>query len=165
MNKVGNKWVINVSGNVVDNNIRPNEDHFESYFENWNAAFLFSQASIQKRFCDNFSLKLTGSINKLKNESDKNADKINYAAADIDVSWYFTHLFIKNPSFFEAYISAGQGLTFISTKGNANTNIGGGFNFWISSRVGINLQTVGKFGLTGSEDNYLQHSAGIMFAL
>jgi hypothetical protein len=47
-------------------------------------------------------------------------------------------------------------------------NVGGGVNFWFNNAIGIQVQSVGKIGLTSDffgKSDYFQHSIGLVVRL
>jgi len=75
---------------------------------------------------------------------------------------------------FDPYIVAGIGGTFGKSDDSlvapffSTLNFGAGINFWFNNAIGIQLQSVGKIGLTNDlfgKSDYLQHSFGLVVRL
>jgi hypothetical protein len=73
---------------------------------------------------------------------------------------------------FQPYGIMGLGYTYRTLPAHPNTvnlDVGLGFNVWIYKNIGIQVQSVAKFGLKNrfptSGSNYLQHSVGIVYQI
>ena len=75
-------------------------------------------------------------------------------------------------SIFQPYGTFGFGYTYRTLPAHRNTatiNLGLGFNVWIYKGLGIQIQSLSKFGMKArfphSGSNYLQHSIGVVYKI
>jgi hypothetical protein len=93
-----------------------------------------------------------------------------FAALDAHLK-YDLNTLIGDTKWFDPYLLTGGGYTYSDKSGKdqfINFNLGGGANFWITKKVGINLQTLAKLPLFKSKiggSNYYQHSVGLVFKI
>ncbi len=73
---------------------------------------------------------------------------------------------------FQPYGTFGFGYTYRTLPAHINTinlNVGLGFNVWVYKDIGLQIQSLAKFGLNdrfpNSGSNYLQHSVGIVYQI
>lgn len=97
---------------------------------------------------------------------------------DLHAKYNFNKLLDLNKVFgaqkeiFQPYGAFGFGYTYRTLPAHPNTasfNVGLGFNVWIYKDIGIQVQSIAKFGLKdkfpNSGSNYLQHSVGIVYQI
>jgi hypothetical protein len=69
--------------------------------------------------------------------------------------------------YFDPYILFGYGYTYrayyANIAGSPTNNFGLGFNVWIKSFIGINLQAMGKFRMMDKVSNHVLYTAGIVY--
>lgn len=171
MGEKKNIWLFIGGWNVVDDNGNP----FKKLFNlrpSWNVRPYPAQLSAEKYFNDNWTFGGILNYNLYKPGKLINHTTIEgrfpFFSIDGFAKYYFDEL-IKLHEDFDMYAPMGLGYTLRIAPPYHNTitlNLGLGFNYWINGIVGINVQSVAKFGLrsplikTGS--NYLQHSIGII---
>jgi OOP family OmpA-OmpF porin len=73
---------------------------------------------------------------------------------------------------YDPYVLLGAGYTlrFVAPNFTAFTlNVGPGLNYWFNNHWGMNVQTLGQFGLKKkfprSSSNYLHHSIGVVYII
>ena len=176
-----NRWVIELGANAVDfyptgadTNSGPvatpfedldaqaiggfGEDFFNT--DHWNAAGLLTSLRIGYYVGSGFSVGLTGSFNKISTVGDVKVSDWAYTSADLDIKYSF----VREPGWFDPYLLAGGGYTWLEGEGGGTANAGLGFNFWFSDMFGFNVQT--KYKHSFDEDVLLphfQHAAGLVF--
>lgn len=81
-------------------------------------------------------------------------------------------LFGAKKEIFQPYGAFGFGYTYRTLPAHVNTvtfNVGLGFNVWVYKDIGIQIQSLAKFGLKDkfphSGSNYLQHSIGVVYQI
>lgn len=164
------KWMLGVSWNVVDDDgdIFGNMINFQ---DSWNYLPYPTQLSFDKYLRRGWSLEGMAAYNKYttpKLISDTTGLSGIFISGDFHVKFSFYRQ--MGSKWFDPYISAGLGVTYREVRDLAITptaNVALGANFWITKRWGLQLQTVGKFGLISetydSDSYFFQHSAGIVY--
>jgi hypothetical protein len=168
------EWIFGIGWNAVDDN----SNAFKKLFDirkSWNLRPYPSQLSVDRT---NGGLLSYGAV---FNFNQYRAGKLVYGkplggtflffSLDLNVKYHFGPL-LRLPDRFDIYFPVGGGYTlrfappYIST-GTFNVGLGG--NYWILDWLGINLQSMAKFGMRSpifkTASNYLQHSAGLVFNL
>jgi len=162
-------WIIQLGGNVVDDDGKPYKNVFDVK-NAWNINALSLKLAIEKELNYNWNIELAINTNAYKSGKIINGNVItssgNFFSVDLNGKKIITKAYRIEP-----YLFSGFGYTMRTVskyKDVATLNAGFGFNIWaIDNVLGINIQGAGKFGLmspllkTGS--NYLQHSAGIIY--
>jgi outer membrane protein OmpA-like peptidoglycan-associated protein/outer membrane protein W len=168
-----NRWTIDLGTNVVDfyptgadvgnDNpvVAPYADAaeatggmFEDYFntDHWNTGSALSSLRIGYYVGSGFSVGLTGSYNTITKIGDVAViPRANYIGADLDVKYNF----VRKSGWFDPYILAGGGYTWLDDDGNGTANAGIGFNIWFNKWLGVNLQT--KYKHAFDQDKLLPH--------
>ncbi len=162
-------WIIQLGGNVVDDDGKP----FNKVFDvknTWNVPPFPTKLAIEKELNYNWNLELAFTYNNFKPGKTINNDVYTTAgtffSVDINGKKILTKLYRIEPYLFSGF---GYTLRTVSKYSNSVTlNAGFGFNIWVVDNVlGINIQGSGKFGLTSpivkTGANYLQHSLGIIY--
>ena|GEM_PF-1274081 len=159
-------WIAGVGSNIVAD---PGSQ-FSGLFDaknNWNWAGTPLRLSIERLFLHGFGLELAGALNKYEVGKIENGDavlgELNYFSVDMNVNYHFRVLFKKEMDWFDPYVLGGYGYTQIQPLNGWTHNLGLGFNFWINDVLGINLQSMAKWGYINGVSNTLQHSAGIVY--
>ncbi|MFV0565297.1 MAG: OmpA family protein [Flavobacteriaceae bacterium] len=175
-----NPWQITIGVNAVD--AYPSGDGnlfqggfagetiFDEYFnagDHWNILPSLSTISVSRYLGSNFSLGVTGSINKIDKWGDisSNPDTTNevddwsYYGLDGTVKYNFGDLL--NWNVVEPFLGVGGGYTWVDEIGAGTLNGTIGFNVWFSENVGLTLQSSYKHAFEDYLDTHFQHSAGI----
>ena len=93
-------------------------------------------------------------------------------SADANLKYSFYSLLGKG--MIDPYLIMGVGATVhpasdtLSKSFYPTLNVGGGINFWFNNAIGIQLQSVGKIGITSDffgKSDYMQHSIGLVVRL
>jgi outer membrane protein OmpA-like peptidoglycan-associated protein/opacity protein-like surface antigen len=172
-----NPWVIEIGTNAVDfyptgadadalGNVPTGQDPyigdmFEDFFnydDHWNTASIISRLRVGRYLGSGFSLGLAGSFNQIDKIGDYKADDLSYFGLDLDVRFSFLH------GWFDPYLLAGGGYTWIDEEGDPTLNGGLGINFWFNDFIGANVQTMYKHSF--DEESMLphwQHALGLTF--
>jgi hypothetical protein len=144
--------------NAIDNsngNVLPfdnNQLNFSTPF------FLTAEQKIHK----NWSLALTLSTNQLKLGNP--AVKEFYFSADMFANLFVDDLIFKNENI-DLYVGLGSGIHTVQGNTAASFNFNGGFRYWVSDKVAINLQAIGKINNDGiaEVDNHYQFNLGVAY--
>jgi len=165
-------WVVGIGWNGVDDNSNAFKKIFD-FRESWNIPAYPTQLSVD--VSDKHGLSYGGVFNfniykpgKLINGKAILGSFL-FFSLDLNAKYHINHI-LKTPRWMDVYASAGPGFTLRFAPPYRYTgtfNIGGGCNFWLNKWIGINAQSLGKFGLRSpiirTASNYLQHSAGFIF--
>ena len=144
--------------NAIDNsngNVLPfdnNQLNFSTPF------FLTAEQKIHK----NWSLALTLSTNQLKLGNP--AVKEFYFSADMFANLFVDDLIFRNENI-DLYVGLGSGIYTVQGDAAASFNFNGGFRYWVSDKVAINLQAIGKINNDGIAQvgNHYQFNLGVAY--
>jgi hypothetical protein len=184
-------WLITYGPDFIDNN----NDHSLKMNNKLGAPYFMTpaKASIEKDIYGFRHWKHTKGFSLVGVFSSTSLRPHNFAALDAYIK-YDLNTLIGDTKFFDPYVLMGVGYTYIdypygsyvvdhhvvsSSTGNyyagpslkdqsPNFNLGVGFNIWVFKNVGINFQSVAKFGLFAKSfqgTNYMQHSIGLVFKI
>ena len=179
-----NKWAISFGANAVDgarvSAASKLEDQFSQYFDAkkyWNIIPSVSYLNVSRYVGDNFSVGLTGSINKISrfaNERVGNADYIvtnpgdlSYYGIDGVVKYSFMDL-VKSKTF-DPNVHVGGGYTFLGDASTGTVNAGLGLTVWFTENIGLTLQSTYKYSFDNTRNmsidvpTHMQHFAGLTF--
>jgi hypothetical protein len=167
-------WIFGLGWNVVDDNGSP----FKKLFDipnAWSMPWHPSQLSAELIGKNGFTYGAAFSYNKYKSGKTINSKVISgsFLFFNLDLfAKYHLKEHVKLPPRIDPYASAGAGYTlrFVGPYNNTATlNFGFGMNVWLNQYIGLNLQSLAKFGLRSpfykNGSNYLQHSIGVVFIL
>lgn len=158
-------WIAGIGFNVVDDS----DDEFNKLLdikEAWNAVPYPSRLSIGKYFKSGLGLEGIASYNRYKKgkivsglplEKDKN-----YYSIDSRLS-YDLNKIIGETGWFDPYLGLGLGFTNANDISHATYNAVLGFRAWFSDRFGLDVNTSGKWRLSTSNTNHLQHVVGVVY--
>ncbi len=162
-------WIIQVGGNVVDDDGRP-FTKFLDIKNTWNVPPSAIKVAIEKELNYNWNIELAFTYNQFKAGKIINGDVYTnsgtFMAIDLNGKKILTKAYRVEP-----YLFSGFGYTMRSVSkypSIVTLNAGFGFNIWIiDNQWGLNIQGSGKFGLSSpilkTGANYLQHSIGILY--
>ncbi len=182
-------WVLNVEANAIDvypvGENTPQGEYFDEFFnltDHWSIGF--PKVTISKYLTDNLSANISGSFNKIKKWGEfpgspkVDVDKLTYLGFDGMFNYYFSGL--SKRSKLKPFIGLGGGYTWIE-QGQFNTFTSGinkdelvgagtvngavGANYWISDRIGLNVQTTYKHSFKEYLTKHWQHSIGVVINL
>jgi len=173
-----NPWAIGFGVNAVHTRFGATTDFgnkFDKFFktEEWNVLPSVSYISVSRHIGNNFSVGLTGSVNKVDvilRDDANSIQRIEKISVD-DYTYYGADAIVKYSimpkSWFNPYVHIGGGYTFLDDKGNGTVNGGIGFNFWFTENVGLTVQTTYKHSFEDQAEanvpRHLQHFAGLTF--
>lgn len=160
-------WIVGLGYNIVDDSSR---DGFQSYFDvkgTWNAVPYPSRISIGKYFKNGLGLEAIASYNKYK--VGKIVDGLppltndkNYYSVDSRLS-YDLNKIIGETGWFDPYIGVGLGFTDANSISRGTFNGVLGFRTWFSYRLGLDVNTSGKWRMNKNATNHLQHVIGVVY--
>ena len=128
--------------------------------DHWNTASVISRLRVGRYIGAGFGIGLAGSFNKIDKVGDFDAADLSYFAADLDIRWNPFH------GWFDPYLLAGGGYTWVDEQGFGTVNGGLGINFWFNDFIGANVQTMYKHSFDDSAIATLphfQHALGLNF--
>ncbi|QZK91591.1 OmpA family protein [Flavobacterium sp. CHNK8] len=161
--------------------------HFSQPFavkDNWNILPSVSYLSVSKYVGDNFSVGLSGSVNKIDkyvrfNPAAPGRDSRGYVVNNpgdlmyygIDATIKYSFMNMIKSKVIDPSLSVGGGYTFLGDSSYGTLNPGAGLTFWFTENVGVELATRYKKSFGDREDangtpdapSHFQHSAGIIF--
>ena len=173
-----NPWAISFGANVVSTRFgaaAATEDQFGNYFntEYWNILPSVSYLNVSRHVGDNFSIGLTGSVNKIDRLVTRTPGTGDYIVTDPgDLSYYGLDAMVKysilgGKSWFDPYVNLGGGYTWIDDEGNGTLNGGIGINFWFTENVALTVQSTYKHTfedqMEANVPRHIQHFAGLTF--
>ncbi len=173
-----NPWAISFGVNAVSTRFgaaAATEDQFGNYFNTdyWNLLPSVSYLNVSRHVGDNFSIGLTGSVNKIDRLVTRTPGTGDYIVTDPgDLSYYGLDAMVKysilgGKSWFDPYVNLGGGYTWIDDKGNGTLNGGIGINFWFTENVALTLQSTYKHTfedqMEANVPRHIQHFAGVTF--
>ncbi len=165
-----NPWAIGFGVNAVDfyptNSGNPGHGTWFSEFVNagdhYNVMATLSKVTISKYIADGFSFEVGAALNKISKDGDNPAANLSYFGLDGALK-YDLNNFIGETSKFDPYATVGGGYTWMDNFGTATFNSGLGFNFWLSEKVGLNLESKYKHAFESMISQHFQHSLGFIF--
>lgn len=168
-----NPWAVEVGVNAVDffpvGEDAPQGDMFSDFFEakdHWNILPSVSYISVARYLGSGFSVKLGGSINKVKHFGDQRVDDWTYYGLNAAADYSFGHLIYgEQGGWFDPYLGVGVGSTWLDDNAKLTGNAELGFNFWINENIAITVGTAYRRALDSDNSNYshFQHQAGVKF--
>lgn len=175
-----NPWAIGFGVNAVHTRFGAAsdfQDKFTKFFktEEWNVLPSVSYITVGRNVGSNFSIGLTGSVNKVDRIIYNNptmgpdggvlradVDDLTYYAADAVIKYS-----ILPKSWFNPFVHVGGGYTWLDDQGNGTVNGGLGINFWFTENVGLTVQSTYKHTFEDQAEanvpRHLQHFAGLTF--
>ena len=160
-------WIVGLGYNIVDDSSR---DGFQSYFDvkgTWNAVPYPSRISIGKYFKNGLGLEAIASYNKYK--AGKIVDGLplltndkNYYSVDSRLS-YDLNKIIGETGWFDPYMGVGLGFTEANSISRGTFNGVLGFRTWFSDRLGLDVNTSGKWRMNKNATNHIQHAIGVVY--
>jgi len=173
-----NPWAISFGANAVDTRFGQASkftDQFSEYFnvkDHWNMLPSVSYLNVSRAVGNNFSIGLTGSVNKIDKLVTRMPGTNDYMVSNPgDLTYYAVDGQIKygilNRSWFNPYLHIGGGYTWIDNQGAGTVNGGLGLTLWFVENVGLTLQSTYKHSFEDQEEanvpKHLQHFVGLTF--
>lgn len=164
-----NPWAIGFGVNAVDfyptNAGLPGHGTWFSEFVNakdhFNTMPTISKLAISRYIDDGFSFEIAVSLNKISKAGDNSEANLSYFGLDGGLK-YDLNNFIGETSWVDPYALVGGGYTWLDKSGTATFDAGVGFNFWLSERVGLNLETKYKHAFESRLTQHFQHALGFV---
>ena len=179
-----NPWAVSFGANAVDTKFSASEkfEHqiaeFYNVRDHWNIIPSVSYVGVSKHVGNNFSVGLTGSVNKISRFVTKVPGTINshvvsnpgdlaYYAGDLAIKYSFMEM-IKS-KILDPFAHLGGGYTWMGDASAGTVNGGLGLNIWFTDNVGLSLQSTYKHSFDDTRTpnvdvaTHLQHFAGITF--
>ena len=161
-----NPWQISFGVNAVDiyptGEDAPLGGYFDEYFnvgDHYNILPSLSTISVSKYLNDNFSLGITGSINKIDKIGDADADDLSYYGLDGMVKYSFQKPI--NSRKWEPLLGIGGGYTWVDDIGAGTLNGTLGISFWFTENIALGLQSTYKHSFEDYLPKHFQHSLGL----
>ena len=116
----------------------------------------------EQRIHKNWALALSLSTNQLKLDDTTPVEP--YFSADVFANLYIDQLIFNNENI-DLYVGLGTGIHTLQGNAASSFNFTGGFRYWVSEKVGLNLQAIGKINRDGLEqlDNHYQFNMGVTY--
>ena len=162
-------WMIGVSWTAVEDDGRGLCQPFD-VAQSWNYEYFPTRLFVDKYFKYGLSAEFSGAFvtyraGKLINDSINRSGV--FLALDLNCKYSFYPLI--TPRWIDPYVSLGIGLTQRTPMAGVSSltgNVGLGVNLFFFRGLGFQLQTSGKFALTGGTlagGGYLQHNVGFVY--
>ena len=174
-----NPWAFTIGSNAVDfypvGEDTPQGDYFDEYFnveDHWNIYPSLSTVAVSRYLSDGFTFTATGSVNKIdKFGTNLNPDgseagtntvgDLTYFGIDGRVSYSLMNLINSNK--FDPYLGVGGGYTWLDDIGAGTLNGTVGLKFWITEKLGLDIQSTYKHAFEDYLPKHFQHSVGLSF--
>jgi OOP family OmpA-OmpF porin len=179
-----NPWAISFGANAVDTRTSAGardfnlKDHFSEFFnleDHWNILPSVSYLTVTRNVGGNFSVGVTGSVNKITKWVDWTGPTPNattvinpnlmYYAGDLAIKYSLMNLIgskVIDPS-----VNIGGGYTWLGKESAGTANMGAGLTFWFTEQVGLSLASTYKKSFTDRAHfevpSAFQHTAGLTF--
>lgn len=158
-------WIAGIGFNAVDDS----DDEFNRLFDikdAWNAVPFPSRLSIGRYFKSGLGIEAIAAYNKYK--KDKIVDGLpiasdkDYFSIDSRLS-YDLNKVIGETGWFDPYVGVGIGYTNANDISRGTYNAVLGFRTWFSDRIGLDVNTSGKWTMNTNYTNHLQHAIGVVY--
>ncbi|WP_309608501.1 OmpA family protein [Flavobacterium sp.] len=179
-----NPWAISFGANAVNTRASAYPegakftDRFNQFFnvdEYWNIIPSVSYLSVAKNVGGNFSVGVTGSVNKITKFVEYVGPTTNAVAVrDPGLTYYaadgtikYSLMSLLGSKVIDPALQIGGGYTWLGKESAGTVNAGGSLTFWFTEQVGLSLQSIYKKAFTdriGYEvPSLFQNSAGLTF--
>ncbi|WP_100615323.1 OmpA family protein [Confluentibacter citreus] len=158
-------WIAGIGFNAVDDS----GDQFNRLFDikdSWNAVPYPSRLSIGRYFKNGLGIEAIASYNKYK--KDKIIDGLpiandqDYFSIDSRLS-YDLNKIIGETGWFDPYVGVGIGYANVNDISRGTYNGVLGFRTWFSDRIGLDVNSSGKWAMNSNATNHLQHAVGVVY--
>ncbi len=164
-----NPWAIGIGINAVDfyptGEDTPLGGYFEDFFnvgDHWNILPGVTRLSVARNIGGGFYFEGAGSVNMIEKFGDDSWDRLTYYAVDGTFNYSFRN--DANAGWFDPFLGAGGGYTWVDEEGAATLDGTVGLNFWFSDNIALSVQTVYKHAFQDDFNSHFQHVAGIKIA-
>jgi outer membrane protein OmpA-like peptidoglycan-associated protein len=158
-------WIFGIGFNIVDDS----DDQINEVIDiksAWNAVPYPSRLSIGKYFKNGIGLEAIASYNRYKEgkivDGLPNPSTKDYAAIDTRLSYDLNKL-IGHTGWFDPYVGVGIGYTHANDVSRGTYNGVLGFRTWFSDRIGLDVNSSGKWTIDKDLTNHLQHAIGVVY--
>ena len=177
-----NPWAISFGANAVDTQTSATRggdfaDRFNTPFkvkENWNILPSVSYLTVARSVGSNFSVGITGSVNKIEKFVSQPAEGAEYVVTNPgDLAYYgldgnirYSLMNLIGSKVIDPSAHIGGGYTWLGDHSTGTVNGGLGLTFWFNDNVGLALQTTYKKSFSDSRaevPTHVQHFAGLTF--
>jgi hypothetical protein len=126
---------------------------------NFNTPFFLTA---ENKFHKNWSLAFMLSTNQLTLNNTTAVEP--YFSTDVFANLFIDDLVFNNENI-DLYVGLGAGIHTVQGNAAGSFNVSGGFRYWVSEKVGINLQAIGKINNDGiaQVDNHYQFNMGVTY--
>ncbi|WP_424492686.1 OmpA family protein [Salinimicrobium sp. GXAS 041] len=164
-----NPWAIGIGMNAVDfyptGEDAPLGGYFEDFFnvgDHWNILPGFTRLSVARNIGGGFYFEGAGSVNMIERFGDDSWDRLTYYSLDGTFNYSFRN--DANAGWFDPFVGAGGGYSWVDDEGAATLDGTVGLNFWFSDNIALSVQTVYKHAFQDDFNSHFQHVAGIKIA-
>ena len=164
-----NPWALGIGINAVDfyptGEDAPLGGYFEDFFnvgDHWNVLPGVTRLSVARNIGGGFYFEGAGSVNMIEKFGDDSWDRLTYYAVDGTFNYSFRN--DANAGWFDPFLGAGGGYTWVDEEGAATLDGTVGLNFWFSDNIALSVQTVYKHAFQDDFNSHFQHVAGIKIA-
>src|SRR5690606_21766471 len=158
-------WIFGLGFNAVDDSARQ-FDKLLDIEDEWNYVPYPSRLSIGKYFKSGLGVEAIAAYNKYKKgriaQGATLAEDKNYYSIDARLSYDLNKL-IGETGWFDPYVGVGLGFTHKLDEGMGTFNGVIGFRTWFSDRIGLDVNSSGKWAMNSNYDNHLQHAVGVVY--
>ncbi len=163
-----NPWAFGIGINAVHNPTTGGDDKdtglnpLTGRYSTWNMEAAALRITAARYLDGGFIFELVGSRNTIDENYPITGKEFDYLSLDgmfkLNLSKANKEVNKVNP-----YVGIGAGYTWVEKIGAATLNGTGGINFWISNRLGINIQSTLKLAFKDYGTTHFQHSAGLVY--
>ena len=161
-----NPWQISFGINAVDfwptGEDAPLGEYFDEFFnvtDHYNIVPSLSTLTVSRYLGDDFSVGVTGSVNKIEKFGDESVEDLSYWALDGTVKYSFAN--IINSNSINPYLGGGGGYTWLDKKGAGTLNGTAGVSYWFSDHIGVTAQTAYKHAFEDKLSSHFQHTVAV----
>jgi len=161
-----NPWAIGFGLNNIDFIYKPvsDKDHYKDLFandEDWNILPSVSRIFVEKYLDKGFSLQLAASLNKIETLKEIDDSDFLYYSADLTVKYDLNNL-VGETAWFDPYVSLGGSYVSLDSAGEGMLIYGIGANTWLNENLGLNFNSVAKYGFSSEVQSHWQFSVGLV---
>lgn len=163
-----NPWAFGIGINAVNNPTTGDNDKdtglnpLKGRYSTWNMEAAALRVTAARYLDGGFIFELVGSRNTIDENYPITGKEFPYLSLDgmfkLNLSKANMEVNKVNP-----YVGIGGGYTWVDKIGAGTLNGTGGINFWISNRLGINIQSTLKLAFKDYGTKHFQHSGGMVY--
>lgn len=160
-------WVVGLGYNIVDDS-GDISDKLLDVEDSWHAVPYPSRLSVGRYFKNGFGVEASAAYNKYKEgrrvDGRRLREDIDFFSIDARITYDLNRVFGQT-AWFDPYAGVGVGFTDANNVNRNTTNVTVGFRTWINDKIGIDINSVGKWSINNESTNYLQHNLGVVYRL